>query len=51
MNVLREFHDDPALLARLVSGIGPVRSLQDNAADFVRLYESALEPAASAGAR
>ena len=51
MNVLREFHDDPALLARLVSGIGPVRTLQENASDFVRLYESALEPAAAGGAR
>jgi glycosyltransferase involved in cell wall biosynthesis len=50
MNVLREFHDDPALLRRLAAGIGPVRTLQDNATDFVRLYESAIAPAAAPAA-
>ena len=51
MNVLRDFDEDPLLLARLVSGIGPVRTLQDNADDFVRLYDAAAAPAAAGGAR
>jgi glycosyltransferase involved in cell wall biosynthesis len=45
MNVLRDFHEDPGLLARLAGGIERVRTLEENAQDFVRCWESVLTPA------
>lgn len=39
MEVLGRFQDDQGLLPRLSAGIGPVRTLHENAADFVRLWE------------
>ncbi len=44
--VLAEFEEDPSLLLRLAEGIERVRTLEENARDFVRLWEQAL-----AGAR
>ncbi|MDG2150038.1 MAG: glycosyltransferase family 4 protein [Planctomycetota bacterium] len=40
--VLAEFEEDPSLLARLAAGISNVRTLEENAADFVGLWERAL---------
>ena len=42
MDVLRDFERDPELLLRLAGGIRPVRTLEDNADDFVDLWEQAL---------
>ena len=42
MNVLTDFEEDPGLLARLASGIRRVRTLEENAHDFVQLWEQAL---------
>lgn len=42
LNVLQEFQDDPDLLLRLAGGIGPVRTLAENAEDFVKLWNEAL---------
>ena len=41
LKVLEEFADDPELLGRLVRGVGRVRTLEDNADDFVRLWDEA----------
>ena len=49
MGVLRDFEEDPALLSRLVEGIGPVRTLEENARDFTRIWDEAL--AAAGGGR
>jgi glycosyltransferase involved in cell wall biosynthesis len=48
MNVLHDFAEDPGLVARLASAIGPVRTLAENAADFERLWQAALAPAGAA---
>jgi glycosyltransferase involved in cell wall biosynthesis len=48
MNVLRDFEEDPGLLARLAAGIGPVRTLDQNAQDFVTRWEAALVPQGAA---
>ncbi len=42
LNVIRDFDEDPTLLPRLTAGIGAVRTLDDNADDFVELWERAL---------
>ena len=44
MNVLRDFQEDPGLLARLAQGIQRVRTLDENAQDFVQRWEAALVP-------
>jgi len=41
LEVLSDFERDPELLSRLTGGISRVRSLEDNAADFVKLWEGA----------
>jgi glycosyltransferase involved in cell wall biosynthesis len=41
LEVLTRFQDDPDLLQRLASGIEPVRTLEENADDFVALWEAA----------
>ncbi|MGQ0553748.1 MAG: glycosyltransferase family 4 protein [Planctomycetota bacterium] len=51
MNVLRDFDEDPGLLAKLASGIEPVRRLEDNAADFRRLWAASLAGAPAGAAR
>jgi len=38
-DVLRSFVDDPGLLGTLAAGIGPVRTLADNADEFLALWE------------
>jgi glycosyltransferase involved in cell wall biosynthesis len=48
MNVLRDFQEDPGLLTRLAGGIERVRTLEENAEDFVGLWESALAPTGAA---
>jgi glycosyltransferase involved in cell wall biosynthesis len=48
MNVLRDFQEDAGLLARLADGIGRVRTLEENAQDFVKRWEAALVPAGAA---
>lgn len=39
MNVLEDFDQDPELLARLAAGIGHVRTLDENANDFLELWK------------
>jgi len=51
MNVLASFDEDPGQLARLVAGIGPVRTLEQNARDFVQLWEGTLAAAPAGAAR
>jgi glycosyltransferase involved in cell wall biosynthesis len=41
LEVLTDFEKNPELLMRLRGGISRVRSLEDNAADFVKLWEGA----------
>ena len=41
LSVLSDFESDPELLSRLTGGIERVRTLEDNAADFVHLWEGA----------
>ncbi len=48
-NVLQEFEDDPDLLSRLVEGIGHVRTLDENADDFIALWERAAANAGGGG--
>ena len=43
--VLEDFQEDPDMLLRLASGIERVRTLEENAADFVKLWEDALSGA------
>ena len=42
LDVLEGFRDDPGRLPRLASGIAPVRTLAENATDFVGLWEGAV---------
>lgn len=42
VKVLRDFEEDSGLLQRLAAGIGPVRTLEENAQDFVELWDAAL---------
>ena len=46
LNVLKQFDEDPELLTRLAGGISKVRTLEDNADDFVALWERSLVGAA-----
>lgn len=39
LSVLADFQADPSLLGRLAGGIDPVRTLADNADDFVQLWQ------------
>jgi glycosyltransferase involved in cell wall biosynthesis len=41
LEVLQEFAEDSGLLGRLVQGVGRVRTLEDNADDFLKLWRSA----------
>ncbi len=43
--VLAEFEEDPSLLTKLAMGIEQVRTLEQNADDFVSLWEQALSSA------
>lgn len=45
LNVLSDFAEDPELLMRLTEGIGDVRTLAENAQDFVDLWTEALATA------
>jgi glycosyltransferase involved in cell wall biosynthesis len=50
MNVLRDFDEDAGLLKRLQGGIERVRTLEENALDFIAIWERALGlPAGSVG--
>ncbi len=48
MNVMRDFAEDAELVKRLAAGIGEVKSLEDNARDFLGLWERASSRRASA---
>jgi glycosyltransferase involved in cell wall biosynthesis len=41
MNVLHEIDEDPGIVQRLAAGIGPVRTLEENARDFRALWDEA----------
>jgi len=45
LNVLSDFREDPDLLMRLAEGIGEVRTLAENAQDFVDLWTETLATA------
>lgn len=45
LDVLEGFRDDPGRLQRLADGIAPVRTLAENARDFVALWEGARQGA------
>jgi glycosyltransferase involved in cell wall biosynthesis len=45
LNVLKQFDEDPQLLSRLAGGIQKVRTLEENADDFVALWEARMSAA------
>lgn len=42
VSVLADFDEDPDLVERLASGIGDVRTLEENARDFLGIWEASL---------